>query len=154
MLIELKVEDRFLKDPETGELVVNIDLEGNEYPVKNPNSYAEHQRAVWDAGNLRHRESMMWKKFTTQYLDSLVMREVISKVGKAVTNQALKRQEVAVLRDWEDKYGKPLDVFNDVLGQNKSHDLGHIIAKSKGGNDSAENLEYEGISANRSKGAN
>ena len=154
MLIELKFEDRFLKDTKTGKTMVNIDLEGNEYQVKNPNSYAEHQRAVWDAGNLRHRESMMWKKFTTQYLDSLVMREVISKVGKAVTNQALKRQEVAVLRDWEDKYGKPLDVFNDVLGQNKSHDLGHIIAKSKGGNDSAENLEYEGISANRSKGAN
>ena len=154
MLIELKVEDRFLKDPKTGKTIVNIDLEGNEYEVKNPNSYAEHQRAVWDAGNLRHRESMMWKKFITQYLDSLVMREVISKVGKAVTNQAVKRQEVAVLRDWEDKYGKPLDVFNDVLGQNKSHDLGHIIAKSKGGNDSAENLEYEGISANRSKGAN
>ena len=154
MLIELKVEDRFLKDPETGELVVNIDLEGNEYPVKNPNSYAEHQRAVWDAGNLRHREGMMWKKFTTQYLDSLVMREVISKVGKAVTNQALKRQEVAVLRNWEDKYGKPLDVFNDVLGQNKSHDLSHKVHKSKGGLDTAENLEYEGISANRSKGAN
>jgi len=32
--------------------------------------------------------------------------------------------------------------------------LGHIVAKSKGGDDSAENLQYEHSSANRSKGAN
>ena len=153
MLIELKEEDFYLKE-KNGDITTRLELEGNLYKVKNPNSYSEHQRSIWDSGNLRHRESMMWNKFSTEFLDELEMRGIISRVGKAVTDQAKKRQEVAVQNDWKDMYGEPLDIYDDVFGQNKSHDLGHIVAKSKGGDDSAENLQYEYTSANRSKGAN
>ncbi len=153
MLVTLKVEDFWLKDSD-GNDVYRIDVVGNKVRAKNPDSYKEHQRAIWDSGNLRHRESMMWNIFVKEFLPTLEMQNVISRDGKAVTNQAQKRMEVAVKTDFKDKYGSPLDVFNDVLGHNKSHDLGHIIAKSKGGDDSVENLEYEPIAANRSKGAN
>ena len=153
MLVQLKQEDFYLME-KNGDITTRLDLEGNLYKVKNPNSYSEHQRAIWDSGNLRHRESMMWNKFSTEFLDELEMRGIISRVGKAVTDQAKKRQEVAVQNDFKDKYGEPLDIYDDVFGQNKSHDLGHIVAKSKGGDDSAENLQYEHSSANRSKGAN
>tara|TARA_Y100000310_G_scaffold137624_1_gene136557 strand:- start:233 stop:1888 length:1656 start_codon:yes stop_codon:yes gene_type:complete len=151
MLITLKVEDFWLKDSD-GNDVYRIDVVGNKVRAKNPDSYKEHQRAIWDDGNLRHRERMMWNKFTTKFLPTLEEQNIISIDGKAVTNQSQMRMEVACRDDFKDKYGKPLNVFDDVLGQNKSHDLGHIIAKSKGGSNSIENLEYEPISANRSKG--
>jgi hypothetical protein len=151
MLVILKQADFWMVSPE-GKEVWRPNLQGNTVRAKNPDSYKEHQRAIWDAGNVRHREDMMWTRFTEEFLPTLEIQNVISRDGKAVTNQTEKRMEVAVKRDFEDKYGEPLDVFDDVLGHNKRHDLGHLIAKSKGGNDSVENLQYEYTSANRSKG--
>ena len=151
MLVILKVEDRWLV-ADNGDEVWRTNTKGKRVRAENPDSYKQHQRAIWDAGNLKHREDMMWNKFTTEFLPTLEEQNVISKDGKAVTNQAQKRMEVAVANDFKDKHGEPLDVFDDVLGHNKRHDLGHLIAKSKGGNDSVENLQYEYTSANRSKG--
>ena len=153
MLVILKVEDEYEKDPD-GNDSYREDLNKNMVRVENPDSYKKHQASIWDAGNVRHRESMMWNRFVRDFLPTLEMQNVISRDGKAVTNQAKKRAEVAVANDFKDKYGTPLGIFDDVLGHNKRHDLGHIVAKSKGGDDSAENLQYEYTSANRSKGAN
>ncbi len=151
MLVILKVEDLWMVDPD-GNDVYRENAHGKIVRARNPDSYKEHQRAIWDDGNVRHREGMMWNRFVTEFLPTLEMQKVISMDGEAVKNQAQSRAELAVKTDFKDKYGSPLSIWDDVLGHNKSHDLGHIIAKDKGGDASVENLEYEPISANRSKG--
>jgi len=152
MLVILKVEDYYMVN-DKGETLEGVDpTTGNKFKIKNLDSYVQFQSKIWDDGNLRHREGMMWNKFTTKFLPMLEEQNIISIDGKAVTNQSQMRMEIAVRDDFKDKYGKSLNVFDDVLGHNKRHDLGHIIAKSKGGNNSIDNLQYEPISANRSKG--
>jgi hypothetical protein len=153
MLIKLKVEDFWMVDL-NGKDVYITDLHGNNVRAENPDSYRKHQMSIWDAKNLRHREGMMWNKFVAEFLPTLEMQNIISMDGKAVKNPAQTRQDLAVKTDFKDKHGAPLDVWNDVIGHNKSHDLGHIIAKDMSGDASLENLEFEYISANRSKGPN
>ena len=153
MLVKLKSEDFWMVDSDGKDVYIK-NVHGDKIRAKNPNSYKEHQRAIYDDGNIRHREGMMWARFVTEFLPTLEMQKVINKDGKAVKNPAQMRQDLAVKNDFKDKFGTPLNVFDDVLGYNKRHDIGHIIAKSKGGDDSLENLEYEPTSANRSKGAN
>ena len=121
-------------------------------PLKNDHCYSGYLKTVWGKVHLEFRETKILEDLLKDY-KQLCNEGVLVEAGKAVSNPAERRATLAALSDWTTKEGKKLKVF-DVLESGSKYDVGHIVHKSDGGDNSIENTQLEFASANRSKGNN
>ena len=129
---------RTRKNPSTGKIE----------QMKNPFSYNEKNRRVWHLGDIVERLETMWEDFRNEHQD-LELKQIIVQEGKKFTNQAKTRLVVAAENDWKDSFGRDIDVYEDLLGDNSKYDIGHIISKDSGGSNDIENAQLEPSSSNR-----
>ena len=139
-------KDKYIMDGD--KLRIHKTWDGKEENIVNPHSFSERCRQIWNMGYVEMRLNMMWEDFVKEYED-LELRGIIVQEGKSVTNQAQKRVEVAASNNFEDAYGEPVNIFNDLLGSDGKYDIGHIVHKDDGGDASLENLQLEHSVANR-----
>ena len=141
-------ENRYQTDP-NGKIKYK-DNNPKKGALTNDHCYSGYLKTVWGKAHLEFRERKMLEDLLRDY-KQLCNEGVLVEAGKSVSNPAERRATLAARSDWTDKEGKKLKVFN-ILKSGSEYDVGHIVHKSDGGDNSIENTQLELVSANRSKG--